>query len=707
VGRVEITVQGGNSRLREFELKLIQLAPPLASPRIEARQARPCEDVKGFRILESDAGKAPRIYIPPDYFCCEQCLQDISRPGDRRYRYPFTNCTQCGPRYTLIKSLPYDRVNTSMAGFPLCRKCREEYENPLDRRFHAEPVACPECGPVISASLDGRICAGGESALSMAVQALAQGKILAVKGVGGYHLMCDATDEQAVQRLRRRKHRPDKPLAVMLPQSGPDGLDAVREHAALEPMTGAAIAGPARPIVLVPRAENSRLAAGIAPGLAELGVFLPYSPLHHLLLQDFGGPVVATSGNLSGEPVLTQATEAEARLASIADIFIHHDRPIVRPADDPVWRPIDGRLRPLRLGRGCAPLEINLPGRLHEPVLAVGGQMKNTLALAWEDRLVVSPHIGEMASARSLQVFEQVAEDLQALYGVRAGRLLVDAHPGYTAHRWAREQGLPTSLCFHHHAHASALVLDNRIPDSCLVFAWDGVGMGEDGGLWGGETLFGRPGHWRRVASLRPFRLPGADLAARAPWRSAAGLCWEAGLSWPECPAPELVRQAWERGLNSPYTSAVGRLFDGVAGLSGMYEVSFEGQGPMRLEACSVPCEDHVDLPLAPDESGVLRADWTPLVKHILQTGAGMEQAGSLLHESLARCLVGQAQLLGPQLGTGVVGLCGGVFQNSLLARRCRTLLEDCGFQVLQARDIPCNDAGISAGQVMEALCRA
>lgn len=704
MGQVEIVVQGTAGRVDEFVDALIHKAPPLSNPVLELRAPLPCQAFNDFDIRVSESGSAARVFIPPDYFCCDDCVEDINTPGNRRYRYPFTNCTQCGPRYTLIRALPYDRPNTSMAGFPLCEKCLAEYQDPLDRRFHAEPVACPDCGPSLSLVSAGKIIAGGDDALVRTAAELRKGKILAVKGVGGYHLMCDARNEDAVQRLRQRKVRPDKPFAVMFPQSGEDGLDAVREQVSLDDATAMAISGPARPIVLVPRRAESDLARGVAPALAELGVFLPYAPLHHLLLADFDGPLVATSGNLSGEPVLTSVRAAETRLAAVVDLFLHHDRPIVRPADDPVLRPIDGVLRPIRLGRGSAPLEMTLPGRLSEPVLALGGQMKNTLALAWSDRLVVSPHIGEMSSARSLEVFEQVAGDLQSLYGVRAKRLLVDAHPAYTTRGWARQQGLPISSSFHHHAHASALMLDNAWEESCLVFAWDGVGLGEDGSLWGGETLLGRPGSWKRVASFRQFRIPGGELAAHAPWRSAAGLCWEAGIRWNDCPDTGLVRQAWERGLNSPYTSAVGRLFDGVAALLGRHITSFEGQGPMELEAVSGSTEDYIELPLAPDSDDVLRADWAKLIGFLANGSLGPARAGAVFHESLARCVRAKAVAMRDKHGVTTVGLCGGVFQNARLARRSRALLEGCGFHVLQAHHIPCNDAGISAGQVMEAL---
>jgi hydrogenase maturation protein HypF len=705
VGQVQIVVQGPGASVDEFLVRLVESAPPLARPAIQSCQEHAIQELRGFKILPSEDASDPRIYIPPDYFCCDDCLQDINTPGNRRYRYPFTNCTQCGPRYTLIQSLPYDRQNTSMAGFPLCDACRAEYENPMDRRFHAEPVACPDCGPAVELTRGQSILAREEQALEQAIAALVQGAVLAVKGVGGYHLMCDARNQEAVQTLRKRKHRPDKPLAVMFPQAGKDGLATVRQQVVLEPAAADLARGPARPIVLAPRVEHYDLAPAVAPGLKDLGVFLPYSPLHHLLLSGFGGPLVATSGNLSGEPVLTRRADAVLRLGDIADLFLQHDRPIVRPADDPVWKIANGVARPIRHGRGSAPLELSLPGRLERPLLAVGGHMKNTLALAWEDRIVVSPHIGDMSSARSLEVFEQLAEDMQRLYGVTAAQLAADAHPGYTTHRWALERNMPVTRVFHHHAHASALCLDSEFAGPGLIFSWDGVGYGEDGSLWGGEALFGRPGDWRRVASMKPFRLPGADLAASAPWRSAAGMCWEAGLEWATCPGPELVRDAWQRGINSPKSSAVGRIFDAAAALiMGRYQASFEGQGPMELEAIATQTDEWIELPLGADEKGLCRADWTELIRYLLESPEPTSLKASVFHESMARCLLGQALRIRDTSRFETVGLTGGVFQNALLTRRCGELLQDCGFQVLQSRLIPCNDAGISAGQVMQVL---
>ncbi len=473
----------------------------------------------GFHIASSSAALHPQISVPPDFFCCPDCLAELARPGDRRHRYAFINCTQCGPRYTLIEALPYDRPNTTMRAFPLCDACRREYEDPLDRRFHAEPVACPVCGPHLRSlprrhERDRR--AVTKRALAAAVAVLRAGHVLAVKGIGGYHLMCDARSEAAVARLRERKHRPDKPLAVMYPWRGHDGLDVVRDGFDLEPAAREALLDPARSIVLLRSRARTGLASNIAPGLDEVGVFLPYSPLHQLLLDGFGGPLVATSGNVSGEPVLTSATEAQERLAQVADAFLHHDRPIARPADDSVVRIIAGRARPIRLGRGIAPLELELPRPVPQPVLAVGGHLKTTVALAWDRRIVVSPHIGDMGTLRSEQVFAQVAADLQRLYDVRAEVVLSDAHPDYATTRWARTSGLAHRLVQHHRAHASALVTEHGRADApAIVFAWDGVGLGDDGTLWGGETFFGTPGHWQRArAACGPSVFPAATTPA-------------------------------------------------------------------------------------------------------------------------------------------------------------------------------------------------
>ena len=521
-GDVEIVLAGPASLLDRFAHDVVARAPPLARPVLRDVADSGEAVAPGFRIAASAAAQEPRISVPPDYFCCPDCFAELADPANRRHRYPFINCTQCGPRYTLIEALPYDRPNTTMRAFELCADCRREYEDPLDRRFHAEPVACARCGPHLAFAGEGheRI-AGDEPALAAAIAALRAGKVLAVKGIGGYHLLCDARSAAAVTRLRARKRRPDKPLAVMYPWRGADGLGALAGAFELEPEAREALLDPARPIVLLRAGPATGLAPGIAPGLREVGVFLPYSPLHQLLLGEFDAPLVATSGNVSGEPVLIDAGDAATRLAPVADAFLHHDRPIVRPADDSVVRIIAGRARPIRLGRGSAPLEFELPQPVAAPVLAVGGHLKLTVALAWGRRVVVSPHIGDMGTLRSEQVFEQVAADLQRLYDVRAERLLCDAHPDYATTRWARTRGLPVTSVQHHHGHASALVTEHEAQaGSAIVFAWDGVGYGSDGTLWGGETFTGTPGHWQRRASLRPFLAAGAT--SRGAHRGAA-----------------------------------------------------------------------------------------------------------------------------------------------------------------------------------------
>ncbi len=442
--RVEIEVCGERSGLDAFLRALLAEAPTLAEPTIAALAPIDAFEADGFRIDDSRPGAdgAADAHLPPDRSLCDDCRRELADPADRRWRHPFINCTQCGPRYTVIRGLPYDRAATSLAGFAMCAACRREYGDPLDRRFHAEPIACPDCGPRLRFVAGAREVAGDAAALAACVQALRDGAVVAVKGIGGYHLMCDAMNDAAVATLRARKARPHKPLAVMFARRGADGLQALRAELDPDDAEARALRDPARAIVLVRRQADSRLPAAIAPGLDEIGAFLPYSPLHELLLADFGGPLVATSGNLSGEPVLTDEAEAARRLGAVADAFLHHDRPIVRPADDPVLRVIAGHARPIRPGRGTAPFERPLGRRLAEPVLALGGQSKVTLALGFGDRIVLSPHLGDLDSPRGRTVFEALAADLPRLYGVQPARLIVDRHAGFAGTRWARAAGV-------------------------------------------------------------------------------------------------------------------------------------------------------------------------------------------------------------------------------------------------------------------------
>jgi hydrogenase maturation protein HypF len=706
VGEVEVLVCGPDEAIETFIHEVVAEAPAIAVPRVRRTENWHGTPPGQFTILASGPGAEPRIFVPPDYFACDDCLRELADPADRRHRYPFINCTQCGPRYTIIRALPYDRANTSMDGFPLCADCGREYGNPADRRFHAEPVACAACGPRLEWVAPGMAPpASTGAALAACIAALAAGRLVAIKGIGGYHLVCDAANESAIGRLRRLKPRPAKPLAVMFPIEGEDQLDGLRRAATPTAAETALLRSPQRPIVLV-RKRPGVLPEALAPGLAELGVMLPYSPLHALLLHELGRPLVATSANISGEPVLTERTEVESRLAHLVEGCLHHDRPIVRPADDPVWRTVGGRPRPLRIGRGCAPAEIELAVPVARPLLAVGAHMKNTIALAWGDRCVVSPHIGDMSSERSMEVFELVVADLQRLYDVRAQALVCDAHPGYATTRWARRQGLPVTGILHHHAHAGALAAEMDEPGPLLIFAWDGVGYGGDDSLWGGEAFLGRPGAWQRVASFRPFRLPGGERAGREPWRSAAALCWESGMEWAACPDPErLARTAWERGLNTPPTSAVGRLFDAAAALTGTcLHASYEGEGPMRLEAAlqDGPTVGASALPLAPDEHGVLRADWAPLLGPLLDATTPVGERAAVFHESLALTAVAIHATLRRRHAIAAVGATGGVMQNRRLADRMQCLFHAAGCKLALPAMLPANDACIAFGQVVE-----
>jgi hydrogenase maturation protein HypF len=751
-GLLEIHAEGSPSQLQQFREALLKEAPPLSAPDALTSADSSAENAEAFSILDSAASPSDSestiadsgsIHLPPDGFVCADCLAELHDPANRRHRYPFINCTQCGPRYTLITALPYDRPNTAMRDFILCPDCRREYENPLDRRFHAEPIACPVCGPHLAFTpsplpqgmpplrdITGEGWGEGEehaqaaeftnipvsstplpaaekdkddeAALAAAVAALRAGKIVAVKGVGGYHLMCDASNDAAIASLRARKPRPAKPLAVMFKH-----LDALRRAVQTTPEQEVFLASPERPILLLPKRADDGLSALIAPGLSEVGCLLPYSPLHDLLLNDFGGPLVATSGNLSGEPVLTESDEAQSRLGHLADAFLHHDRPIVRPADDPVYRVVADVPRPLRLGRGSAPLELELPAPLTEPVLALGSHMKNTLCLAWGKRAVVSPHIGELDTVRSLDTFAQVAADLQRLYQVKASRLIVDHHPGFGYRRFARNSGLPLFEVWHHHAHAAALAWEFPQVSEWIVFAWDGVGLGEDASLWGGEAFTGAPGRWQRAASMRPFRLPGGDKAGREPWRAAAALLWENGESAPF--APDALHQAWSQGINSPASSAVGRLFDAAAALCGACShASFEGEGPMRLEArASTSTGAVVELPLRRGADGLWRTDWAPLLPMLGNDALPDAERAASFHLSLAQALVDQARQLREQTGIRSVGLTGGVLQNRLLAEAAIEQLEFAGFKAHLPRRVPVNDAGLSFGQVIEFLHRS
>ena len=710
VGLVEIYVQGLQLDIDAFLQDVFEKKPAMAKPELESSEAVDLESCETFSILKSQNNGKSKITVPVDLYLCDDCLAELNDPLDRRYHYPFINCTQCGPRYTIIESLPYDRPNTSMKDFEFCPLCLAEYNDPENRRFHAEPVACPVCGPSVSLHHNGLIVDDHENALQKTIELLRQGKVVAVKGIGGYHLMCDANNTPAVKRLRNNKSRPHKPLAVMFPAPIDNPFEFAESSVVLNEKDKRFLLQAARPILLVPKSINSKLSDQIAPDLNEIGIMLPYSPLHHLLLNKFSGALVATSANISGEPVMIDNISIEKRLTHIADAFLHHNRPIVRPADDPVFKTIAGKPRPIRPGRGFSPLELNLPVKLEEPVLALGAHMKNVIALAWDNRVVMSPHIGEMESVRSLQVFENSVNDLQKLFDVKAKRIICDAHPGYTTTRWANKQNLPVTSVLHHHAHASAAYHECSTEDNVLVFSWDGVGYAENEALFGGEAFFGKPGNWKRVASMLPFNIPGGEKAGREPWRSAAALCWQTDRPFDDYHDEQLLlKQVWEKKINTPQTTSAGRLFDAAAALTGVCTMaSYEGQGPMMLEAIcgttenpELQSDDFISLQLN-ESNDLLQTDWRPLVAVMQDSQLSIAERANIFHVSLAQALLKQAVSIRKKYKFNKVSFSGGVFQNRILSEYVFKLLEDHNFEIHMPELVPVNDAGICFGQIIE-----
>ncbi len=724
---VVIRAIGPPAALEALAAALRAEAPPAAH--INAlRQRRtgeiaglPPAPAAGFLILESAADAAePTAAVTPDLALCADCRRELADPGDRRHGYPFINCTNCGPRYSIVRALPYDRARTTMAVFGMCPSCQREYDDPADRRYHAQPNACAACGPHVELQdAAGRVLDSRAAAIAAAAAALRAGRIVAVKGLGGFHLMVDATSEAAVRELRRRKHREEKPLAVMFPSLASLRSAAEPDEDDLRWLTAAAA-----PIVLVRRRAGAPLAGAVAPGNPWIGALLPYTPLHVLLLAAVGRPVVATSGNLSEEPLCTDNEEARQRLGAIAGLFLVHNREIARAVDDSVMRRAAGGPVLLRRARGFAPTPLPLPDGLAapEPLLCVGGHLKSTIAVSAGPRLVLSPHIGDLSNPVSVDAFRRTVSLLGSLYGGHFARVACDAHPDYASTRFAQNLGVPVVPVQHHLAHILACLLEHGgRPERVLGVAWDGTGYGPDGTIWGGEFIVVDRGRRtaRRVAHLRPFRLPGGEAAVREPRRSALGLLHdlfdgEAARLGPPALALgfrdrelSVLRSMLDRGVQAPLTTSVGRLFDGVAALLGLRaRCSFEGQAAMELEFAADPApQEEVDLILpitALGDAGIWQVDWRPLVASLLQPEAAAQPsvAAARFHRALSRCV---ADVAG-RVGIGTVVLTGGCFQNvRLLDATCRQL-QAAGFKVLCHRDLPPNDGGLSAGQALGAL---
>ncbi|WP_429234607.1 carbamoyltransferase HypF [Aeromonas salmonicida] len=733
---VTIGAEGSPEQLAAFARELRELAPPLSRIDHFSERELPQNDDPDydgqFHIKASQQQSAATVVISPDQGMCEACATDVANPADRHHRYPFTNCTHCGPRYTIIRRLPYDRPHTAMAGFAMCPRCAAAYENPLDRRYHAQPVSCPECGPHLSwRSGCGDALVEREDALLAAARALQAGKLIAVKGMGGYHLMCDARSESAVARLRQLKRRERKPLAVIM-----GSLAEAKLHVTGCEAEWKLLASQARPITLLrKRTKDNRLsesrqsaaplAEGIAPDIPYLGVMLPYTPLHQLLLDACAMPLVATSANGRGSPIHVECDAVVRELGGEIDGILDHNRPILHPCDDSLVQWAGGRRQTLRLARGYAPCTPSLKAAVKVPLLAVGAQQKNQLALAFGRQRIYSPYIGDLHSLPMQSHFEQTLATFRDLYDLKPELLVSDRHPGYLSHQWAkgycREQGATHLEVQHHHAHLLAVMAEHDITGPLLGFAFDGTGLGDDGTLWGGELLLADVKGFTRVAHLAPFKLIGGEAAIREPVRQLLGLLFEShspeeisALDIPlikQLPLKRIsnLHQLWQLGRNAPYTSSIGRLFDAVAALLELIDTpDYEGEAGLLLEATALQLpSDELPFPLtfglSQSTEGPLQIEWAELLNTLVSErrqgtstaslAAGFIRAVSALVITLAERFPGYPVALG-----------GGVFQNRVLMDELVPGLEAASRQVLTSETLPLNDGGIAAGQLWFAI---
>jgi len=707
---VELEIEGEAAALDAFLHDLSSGAPALAVLREVAVAPMPPQGDQTFIILASAAGGPSAAAIPADVALCPDCAVEINDPRDRRYQYPFTNCTNCGPRFTIIRHLPYDRQQTTMTVFPMCEACRQEYEDPLNRRFHAEPTACPACGPHVWLEWQGQ--RWEREALEKTGELLQAGQIVAIKGLGGFHLACDATNEAAVARLRERKGRRDKPFAVMVRD-----LATAAEIAELTASDRDLLTSPASPIVLARRRPDANLSVVLAPGNNYLGIMLPYTPLHLLLFQWAPPVLVMTSGNRSEEPLAFDNDEARRTLASLADAFLLHNRDIQVPCDDSVLRPVPGQAPIiLRRARGYVPGTLALPVACPETILGVGAQDKNTFCLAWDQTAVLSQHIGDLDSSETLDYYRLAIDHLAGLCQRRPSLVAHDLHPAYLSSRYAQELANVRRLGVqHHHAHIAACLAEHGRPGPCLGLAFDGTGYGPDGTIWGGELLLADLGSYRRLGHLQPVVLPGGEAAIRQPvgmafaylqaafGDAAAAQAAALGLQLPRLAEQILWRQV-STGWQSPLTTSVGRLFDALAAaLDICRQRTYEGQPALELEmAAATDSNGWYDADIQRDADRLIIPGVSLFRQAVedYQRGTPREQVAGRFHESLARATLQFCTAAREQTGLNLVALSGGVWQNSLLLSRCLALLTEAGFAVLSHRLVPPNDGGIALGQV-------
>ena len=707
-----IEVESTKPTIEKFLVRLLAEKPPLSF--IYSTETTYLDPVgyTGFSIRESGGNGSPTTLILPDIAVCNECLKELNDPANRRYRYPFINCTHCGPRYSIIESLPYDRPNTTMKKFTMCPECEKEYGDPANRRFHAQPIACPKCGPHIELwDVGGTLLSSHNDAILRTAGALRQGKIVAVKGLGGFQLLCDATNDAVVNELRRRKHRDEKPFAVMFPT-----LAKVENYCTPNAVERRLLQSPESPIVLLSRKlqttnRGPHIATSIAPQNPYLGVMLPYTPLHHILMHEIAMPIVATSGNISDEPMCIDEMDALKKLNGIADLFLVHTRPIRRCVDDSVVRVVLDREMLIRRARGYAPLPLIMKDSSDEPILAVGGHLKNTIALQKKDMIFVSQHIGDLETVPSLESFKQTINDLSSMYDHRPEIVMHDMHPNYISTTAAKEMEAEKVPVQHHIAHIASCMAENELNEPLLGVAWDGTGYGLDGTIWGGEFIVYDGDNFSRFATIRPFQLPGGDAAVKDSLRSAVGVLYEMfGTGLFHHPVlrgkysvkeTRLILQMLKKKVNAPRTTSIGRLFDAVGAILGIRDrSSFEGQTAMEVEfaACDIEEDEYYPLTLLRTDDPQWTIDWEPMFNCLLNERAYCDTAtlARKFHNTLVEMIVAVAR----HAQYEKIVLSGGCFQNALLLERTVHRLREEGFKPYWHQRVPTNDGGISLGQV-------
>jgi hydrogenase maturation protein HypF len=714
---VFIEIEGPRRCVQSFLASLERDAPPLA--RIEAVRttALSPSGEAGFAIASSDPGGRRQALVSADTATCADCLAELADPADRRFGYPFINCTNCGPRFTIVRDVPYDRPLTTMAAFGLCAECAAEYADPADRRFHAQPVCCPACGPRLRVVGPDGVERDGDP-IALAAAALAAGRVLAVKGLGGYHLAVDAGSEPAAAALRERKHRADKPFAIMVAD-----VPAAARLCEVDQTAASLLASPRRPIVLLPRlavGPTAPVARAVAPGSRQLGVMLPYTPLHHLLVRALGRPMVLTSGNVSDEPIAYEDEDALARLAGIADLFCLHDRPIHMRADDSVVRGFRRREMIMRRSRGYAPEPIRLRAPFPRPVLGCGAELKNTFCLGRDDHAFVSHHIGDLENYETFRSFADGIAHFRRLFAVTPQVVAHDLHPEYLSTKYALDcDDVALVAVQHHHAHIASCLADNDEDGPVIGVAFDGTGYGPDGTIWGGEFLIADLAEFSRAGFLTPVPLPGGVAAIRQPWRMAAAYLSAAYPDGPPGSLDVMQRNAgrWDdvlavarSGINSPLTSSAGRLFDAAAAVLGVRDaINYEGQAAVELEQLADPAASAGGYRAGLSEGAVVQVAGADLIRAVaedVRRGVAVPVVAARFHDGVADAIARTCAILRSRTGLGVVALSGGVFQNLLLLDRTVGLLEERGFRVLVHRRVPPNDGGISLGQAAVAAAR-